>query len=203
MWSPTLCLALCILTVYAQDSSSDPLLSSTPMESGYAVTDGIYDNPATNLDATPMLESSPDCTVRPETIVEIMKLRASSSAISKAMKAEIASMGRRKAYIEQLTSYINDRIRDLNKVKSELKQEARWMTASNQKINELAEREHLVKYQDVLACLNTEATALAGASASKKAAITRLQKDSKPISDGITAIQQKINDVKIGATPAP
>lgn len=190
-----------VLLEMASKAQSDPLAPNGGRDpAGYTITEGFYDNPSTNLDATPLLASAPDCTVRPETVIEIQKLRASSKAIADAMQAEIENMGRRKAYIEQMTSYINDRIRDLNKVKAELKQEGRWMDASNNKIQELAEKEHLVKYEDVLACLNTESTALSGASAAKKAIIASLNAKAAKMNANILAIQTDIKNVKDGKT---
>ena len=74
-------------------------------------------------------------------------------------------MEKRKTYVEQMTSYINDRIRELNKVKGELEQENRWIQVgtarhfwscfwnprpspnvgqvSNERIAELAQKEKL------------------------------------------------------------
>ena len=40
---------------------------------------------------------------------------------------EIQTMEKRKAYIEQMTAYLNDRIRELNKVKRDLAAEQKWI----------------------------------------------------------------------------
>jgi hypothetical protein len=45
-------------------------------------------------------------------------------------------------------------------VKSELAEETRWIEVSTNRIQELAEREKLVKMQDILACLNNDKEAL-------------------------------------------
>ena len=49
-------------------------------------------------------------------------------------------MEKRKAYIEQMTAYLNDRIRELNKVKRDLAAEQKWIAVSNQRIAELAQK---------------------------------------------------------------
>jgi len=75
---------------------------------------------------------------------------------------EIQTMEKRKAYIEQMTAYLNDRIRELNKVKRDLAAEQKWIQVSNQRIAELAQKEKLIKLQDVMSCIKAEQDRLTG-----------------------------------------
>ncbi len=112
------------------------------------------------------MNSSPDCSVRPQTIVEIKRMRLDAARIAQMIQTEASSffasrsaaahargalqviiMEKRKTYVESMTAYLNDRIRELNKVKDELAQENRWIAMSNQRIAELAKKEKLVKMQ--------------------------------------------------------
>lgn len=77
-------------------------------------------------------------------------MRKAAARIASMIHTEVAIMEKRKTYVEQMTSYLNDRIRELNKVKSELAQEERWIEVSNQRIAELAEKEKLIKMQGML-----------------------------------------------------
>merc|ERR1711935_490625 len=107
-------------------------------------------------------------------------------------------MNRRKAYIEQMTAYLNDRIRELNKVKSELAEEVKWITVSQNRIQELAEREKLVKYQDILSCLNTDNKRTTGETTLKAASVARMQAQTQSLTDKIKNIQTVIADTQKG-----
>lgn len=135
---------------------------SNAAEAPPLTTQSLWDNPLTDTEMTPSIPSSPDCTVRPQTVVEIQRMRSAAGNIAWSIQQEVSIMAKRKAYVEQMTAYLNDRIRELNKVKSELAQEARWIEVSNGRISELAEREKLMKYQDILACLNQDTQRLNG-----------------------------------------
>lgn len=74
-------------------------------------------------------------------------MRRSAARIAQMIQTEIMIMEKRKTYVEQMTSYLNDRIRELNKVKGELAQENKWIEVSNQRIAELAQKEKLIKLQ--------------------------------------------------------
>ena len=89
---------------------------------------------------------------------------------------EIQTMEKRKAYIEQMTTYLNDRIRELNKVKRDLAAEQKWIQVSNQRIAELAQKEKLIKLQDVMACIRTEQDRLLGERGTKNLAIQNMAK---------------------------
>jgi len=128
-----------------------------PMIPGYIPTSTPFDNPSSSLSSpVKALPSVPDCSVRPQTVVEIERMRHSASQIAVMMQSETLVMNKRKAYVEQMTNYLNDRIKELNKVKSELLQETRWLDLSSNRIAELEEKEKLIKLQDIQSCLNDQ-----------------------------------------------
>ena len=43
-------------------------------------------------------------------------MRMSAARIAQSIQLEVEIMKKRKAYVEQMTAYLNDRIRELNKV---------------------------------------------------------------------------------------
>ena len=43
-------------------------------------------------------------------------MRESAARIARMIAQEVVIMNKRKAYVEQMTTYLNDRIRELNKV---------------------------------------------------------------------------------------
>lgn len=180
----------------ASDTSSDFSLMSAPP--GYVPTASEWDNPLTDTTATPILPSAPDCTVRPNTVLEVQKLRASSLELNKSIGKEVEAMHKRKAYVEEMTQYVNDRIRDLNKVKSELATEIRWVETSSNKISELSKQEQLIKYEDVLACLDKESKGATGAAIQKNQIIAKLKQKSTLISGEITKLQLKMSNTKKG-----
>ena len=104
----------------------------------YVPESGPMDNPATYTLPTRTLPQSPTCTVRGQTVFEIRKMRADAKQIGLSIMYEIQVMEKRKAYIEQMTQYLNDRIRELNKVKFDLAAEQKWISISNARISELA-----------------------------------------------------------------
>jgi len=168
---------------------------------GYVPESSPFDNPSILTDPTPTIPSAPDCTVRPQTVVEIQRMRESASRIAQMIEAEVQIMNKRKTYVEQMTAYLNDRIRELNKVKSELSEEARWIEVSTNRIDELAAREKLVKMQDILACLNSDSNKLTGESQIKTDAIKALQVQSKLVEDNIKVIKTKIDTANAGLPP--
>jgi hypothetical protein len=165
---------------------------------GYVPVASAFDNPATDITLTPTIPSAPDCTVRPQTVLEIQHMRQSASRIAASIETEVGIMHKRKAYVEQMTNYLNDRIRELNKVKSELAQEARWITVSENRINELAQREKLVKMQDILACLNGGQQELAGETKVKGNAIKGLSSQAGKLEAAIKKIEGNINGLRNG-----
>jgi len=172
-----------------------------PATLGYVPTSVPFDNPGTLSKPTPSIPSTPDCTVRPQTIVEIKRMRRAAARIAQMIQTEVIIMEKRKTYVEQMTAYLNDRIRELNKVKSELDQENRWIELSNQRIKELAEKEKLIKMEDILACLRNDQERLAGAKLSQTDAITQLTQKTNSIQQTINQIQMNIRSVA-GNSPA-
>jgi DNA integrity scanning protein DisA with diadenylate cyclase activity len=171
---------------------------------GYIPTAVPFDNPATLSKPTPAIPHvSPDCTVRPQTIVEIKRMRRSAARIAQMIQTEVVIMEKRKTYVEQMTSYLNDRIRELNKVKQELEQETRWIEMSNQRIQELSQKEKLIKMQDILACLNADQDRLMGAKNSQTQAIADLQAQTHSLQTSIQAITDNVKGLQTGAPVAP
>jgi len=156
---------------------------------------GPYDNPSTDIVPTPTIPSSPTCTVRGQTIFEIRKMRADAKQIGMSIMYEIQTMEKRKAYIEQMTAYLNDRIRELNKVKRDLAAEQKWIQVSNQRIAELAQREKLIKLQDVMSCIKSEQDRLAGERVTKSVAITTLSQQAQQLESNIQTIRTKMHTI--------
>ena len=105
-----------------------------------------------------------------------------------------------------MTAYLNDRIRELNKVKLELDQENRWIELSNQRIQELAQREKLVKMQDIISCLNQNAARLTGNQKVQTEALNRLKTNAAQVQSSINQIQGNIKawtEGRPGAAGAP
>merc|ERR1712100_883779 len=75
----------------------------------------------------------------------------------------VHNMEKRKAYVEQMTSYLNDRIRELNKVKNSIKQEQKFISLAEQRVNKLSHEEDLIKVKDVIDCLKGEQESSTGA----------------------------------------
>jgi len=194
-------LALCLLLVAvafaaeSQQGDAWPFSSGVP---GYVPTSTPFDNPKTLTERTPTIPNSPDCSVRPQTVVEIQRMRESASRIAQMIEAEVQIMNKRKAFVEQMTTYLNDRIRELNKVKGELAEETRWIEVSTNRIQELAEREKLVKMQDILACLNGDKQVLSSESTAQASTISALKSQSDAVSKRITEIKAKIDAANAG-----
>jgi len=169
---------------------------------GYVPTSTPYDNPKTLTERTPTIPNSPDCSVRPQTVVEIQRMRESASRIAQMIEAEVQIMNKRKTFVEQMTTYLNDRIRELNKVKGELAEETRWIEVSTNRIQELAEREKLVKMQDILACLNGDKQTLSSESTAQKSTIAALKSQSEAVSKRISDIKAKIEAANAGTDSA-
>jgi hypothetical protein len=164
----------------------------------YLPESGPYDNPGTDITPTPTIPSSPTCTVRGQTIFEIRKMRADAKQIGLSIMYEIQTMEKRKAYIEQMTSYLNDRIRELNKVKRDLAAEQKWIQVSNQRIAELAQKEKLIKLQDVMSCIKNEQDRLMGERGTKTIAIQNMQKQAAVLENNIKTIRSKMEQITTG-----
>jgi len=200
MRSLLLVLIACLSVASATEADQPMGLLATgglplPATIGYVPTSVAYDNPGTNSHPTPSIPSSPDCTVRPQTIVEIKRMRRAAARIATMIQTEVLIMEKRKTYVEQMTAYLNDRIRELNKVKSELDQESRWIELSNQRIQELAQKEKLIKMQDILMCLNNDSLRLQGQKQSQTNAIQLLTTQTQTIQQTIAQIENNIKAV--------
>jgi hypothetical protein len=159
---------------------------------------GPYDNPSTDIALTPTIPSTPACTVRGQTIFEIRKMRADAKQIGLSIMYEIQTMEKRKAYIEQMTAYLNDRIRELNKVKRDLAAEQKWIQVSNQRIAELAQKEKLIKLQDVMSCIKTEQDRLMGERGTKNQAIQAMAHQAAELEHNIKSIRSKMDEITSG-----
>jgi len=195
----------CIAAVFIVMVASAAIVSAAepPKTPGYTPAATPFDNPATLTQQTPSIPSSPDCTIRPQTVVEIERMRESASRISQMVEAEVQIMNKRKAYIEQMTAYLNDRIRELNKVKGELAEESRWIEASTSRIDELAQREKLIKLNDILSCLQHDESKLSGEATSKSDMIRSLQDQAKIVESKIATIKAEIDKANGGHDVAP
>jgi len=166
----------------------------------YLPDSGPYDNPATDTIPVATIPSTPACTIRGQTIFEIRKMRADAKQIGMSIMYEIQTMEKRKTYIEQMTAYLNDRIRELNKVKRDLAAEQKWIQVSNQRIAELAQKEKLIKLQDVMSCIKSESERLAGEKGSKTAALTAMGKEAAALETNIKGIRTQMDAVTAAAT---
>jgi len=168
----------------------------------YVPEAGPYDNPSTDITPTPTIPSSPRCTVRGQTIFEIRKMRSDAKQIGLSIMYEIQTMEKRKAYIEQMTTYLNDRIRELNKVKRDLSAEQKWIQVSNQRIAELAQKEKLIKLQDVMSCIKTEQDNLVGERGTKTQSIAAMAKQAAVLENNIKSIRSKMESITAGKAAA-
>lgn len=172
------------------------VVAVTGEKAGYVAVGSPFDNPLTDVELTPSIPNSPDCTIRPQTVLEIQRMREAANRIAKSIEIEVGIMSKRKAYVEQMTTYLNDRIRELNKVKSELATEARWIEVSNGRISELSQREKLIKYQDILSCLNSDKLRLNGETATKQNAMTNIQSKTTKLKAAILDINTQIENIR-------
>jgi len=122
-------------------------------------------------------------------------MRADAKQIGMAIMYEIQIMEKRKAYIEQMTSYLNDRIRELNKVKTDLAAEQKWIQISNARISELAQKEKLIKLQDVMTCIRQQQQRLTGESTSKVSSLNELTAQANAVNTSIKSIRAKIDSI--------
>jgi len=172
-----------------------------PMIPGYIPTSTPFDNPTSSL-AAPIapLPATPDCSVRPQTVVEIQRMRESASKIAVMMQQETLIMNKRKTYVEQMTVYLNDRIRELNKVKQELAQETRWLDLSSNRIFELEEKEKLIKLQDIQSCLNDQTSRSNADVATVGRSLTDIQAQAATVQASIDTIKARMAAINAGGS---
>jgi hypothetical protein len=161
----------------------------------YVPESGPFDNAATSDELVQTLPQTPSCTIRGQTVFEIRKMRADAKQIGLAIMYEIQIMEKRKAYIEQMTTYLNDRIREMNKVKTDLAAEQKWIQISNARISELAQREKLIKLQDVMTCIRNQQQRVTGESATKNTQLKNLQAQAQAVDANINNIRSKMNHI--------
>jgi len=168
--------------------------------SGYVPLAPPYTNPD-DQGLTSFANSIPvatECTVRPQTIIEIEKVRKSAAQLAANIGIEGNNIARRKAYIEAMSAYLNERIRDLNKVKAELAEELRWVQMTNEQINLLNAREKQMKLQDILSCMNADRRQLSGKKKEQDNMVAAMKKNSDEIIASMTATQNTINAIQDG-----
>jgi len=183
------------------EESMEQIPQFDPMIPGYIPTSTPFDNPASSLsDPIDPLPSTPDCSVRPQTVVEIQRMRESASKIAVMMQSETLIMNKRKTYVERMTSYLNDRIGELNKVKLELAQETRWLDLSSNRIFELEEKEKLIKLQDIQSCLNQQAQIGSANAGNVGKSLTDIQAQAANVQTSIDAIKARMALISSGST---
>jgi len=170
--------------------------SFDPMIPGYIPTSTPFDNPSSNL-ATPIntIPSFAECSVRPQTVLEIQRMRETASRIATMMQQETLVMNKRKDYLERMTLYLNDRIREVNQVKTQLNQETQWIDLSSNRIAELEEREKLVKLQDIQACLSEQTTRSMADGSAVAQSLADIQRQASSVQSSISAIQARMNSI--------
>jgi len=171
--------------------------------SGYVPLAPPYANPDDNslvnfANAIPMAS---ECTVRPQTIIEIEKVRKSAAQLAANIGIEGNNIVKRKAYIEAMSAYLNDRIRDLNKVKQELAEELRWVEMTNEQINLLNAREKQMKLQDILSCMNSDKRSLVGKNKETDKMFAAIKKTSDEVLTSMNVAQSNINSIQEGRSP--
>lgn len=87
-----------IALIQASDQFIDPLSAGLPPVSGYVPVDNPYGNPGTDLALTPAIPTSPDCTVRPQTVMEVQRMRQSASRIAEGISSTVYSSSCRTTY---------------------------------------------------------------------------------------------------------
>jgi len=171
--------------------------------SGYVPLSPPYTSPD-DQDLTNFANAIPvasECTVRPQTIIEIEKVRKSAAQLAANIDIEGNNIAKRKAYIEAMSAYLNERIRDLNKVKNELAEELRWVEMTNEQINLLNAREKQMKLQDILACMNNDKRQMSGKTKEQAVMVAAMKKSSEEVLATMTAVQNNINAIQDGKAP--
>lgn len=179
--------------VLSQLSNPDGLSGYVPLGSPYS---NAADEQLTNYaNAIPVTQ---ECTVRPQTVIEIQKVRKSAAQMAATITLETTNIAKRKAYIEQMSTYLNDRIRDLNKVKQELLEELRWVDKTNEEIQYLNQKERQMKVQDILKCMKNGQRANEGARLNAQQIIDAVQKSSTELDKNVVNLQSKIRSIETG-----
>lgn len=180
----------------------DPLTAgSNPAGiSGYVPIATPYTNPNDKMltGAAFAIPESSECTVRAQTVIEIEKVRKTAAQMAASIGLESNNIATRKSFIETMTSYINDRIRELNKIKKDLGEELRWVEATNKNIELLNQQEQEMKVQDILACMSNDRSRLDGSQKQQSTIIEDLTKKAKLLDKTILEKQTSIMNIKDG-----
>jgi len=179
----------------SSSASSAASASTAATVATYIPDSGPYDNPATDAQLVASLPQAPSCTIRGQTIFEIRKMRQDAKQIGMAIMYEIQVMEKRKTYVEEMTQYLNDRIRELNKVKTDLQAEQKWIQVSNARISELAQKEKLIKLQDVMSCIKDQQQRLSGETTSKTEMLTSLKEQETSLNVTVNNIRNSIDQI--------
>lgn len=167
---------------------------------GYVPSGLPYENPGDKVltGAAFSLPEASECTVRPQTVVAIEKTRKTAAQMAASIGMEAENVAKRKAFIEEMTSYLNDRIRELNYVKKDLAEELRWVEATAKQIELLNKQEEQMKVNDILACMNNDKERTQGSAAQQNKFLDALQKKVESLNKEVTAGQQAVLDIQAG-----
>jgi hypothetical protein len=192
--------AILLLIVIVAVSAADPVKPAAAAAGAGASSPlpATLPGPLPDLSATPYLLSNSKCAVRPQTLEKINVMRAGASKMAALVKNEVALAAKRKAYVEQMTKYINDRIKELNKVKRELEEEVRWVEMTNNRIAAVAEEEKVVRFDDVMACIKREKSMITDENKQHDTTLAALMKDHEAAQKNLKDLKSKITAAEAG-----
>jgi len=173
------------------------MFAPPPMGAGsaFAATESPYENPKTYTKLIKEIPTQENCQIREQTMMEVHHMRTTQEQLAHRIAQEMTFMSQRKSYVEAMTNYLNERIGQLNKVKSELDSEKKWVDVSNHRVAELAQKVKLVKLQDVLACLTAGKNKLDDKGKDKANAIHDLTNQMSGITKNLQTIKNNIQEV--------
>eukprot|EP00466_Bigelowiella_natans_P005560 jgi/Bigna1/89239/estExt_fgenesh1_pg.C_460011 len=116
--------------------------------------DFSVDTPADYTHEASQISEVPACPLRIQTVSEIQRIRMQQTKLASRLEQEKPFAQQRRLYVEQMTAYLNKKIMELNQIKEELKEEARFIAKSEGRIKTLNERQKLIKMHDILGCLS-------------------------------------------------
>lgn len=170
----------------------DNPIRPTPLSRVQVISDVPDTNPAISTTPVVRLNDHGKCKVRPQTALQIQKMRDGAKKMAAMVQKEVLVAAKRRAYVEQMTNYINDRIRELNKVKAELKEEIQWIETTNHRISAVAEQEKVARYQDIAKCLETQSGDLEIKHGQGNEVLNKMNKKLKRASAKLAHIKDKI-----------
>lgn len=134
-----------------------------------------------------------DCIPSPSVIDDIHRLRTESTKVADLLQHETMTLHERKEFVKSLTKYINERIVELNQVKSELGEELKLVELAQQQLQEFSQQEELIKLQDALSCLHTK-TEEQGEDHSEN--ISHIEHEISEVQQAISGLQSKQKTLK-------